>query len=252
MSAILKQADVSLPGTGHGKPINAKQVVMPVVTGLALHALFGGADTLSRLNRVDGELLEKTGVPTLTDIGASFTPMSKYYDSGFEPGAAWTAIVVAKMPAAAEAANRGQILLSNRAASGDSLVLDLSGTDPRILVYGKYSTATASSAWVMENSTPGDYNIFAGRIEATGERQVWWSHDGTVETISKSTAGTRAPVAANFLIGSAYSVLTTFNDPNSVIGGVFLFDGALSDADIASNFDAIRTFFADELGVSTL
>ncbi|MGE4302463.1 MAG: hypothetical protein AB7E24_00345 [Novosphingobium sp.] len=252
MSAILKQADVSLPGTGHAKRFNFADVDLPVTAGLTAQCLFGGADTLSRLNRGNGELLAKTGTPTLLDIGARFTPRTHYYDTGFQPGAAWTAFVVAKMPAAVNVANRGQILLSNRAAAGDSLVIDVSPAEnPRLLVYGNYSTGVASSAWVMENTTPGDLNIFVGRIEATGERQVWWAHDGVLETIAKSPAGTRAPVASNFLVGSAHSVLATFNDPDAEIAAVLPFNSALADGDIASTCDALRTHFAG-FGKTTL
>lgn len=251
MSAILKQADVSLPGTGHASRINFANVELPAATGLAARMMFGGVDSLSRLNRLDGTQLAKTGAPPLAAGTASFTPRTHYYDSGFQPGAAWTAIFVAAMPAAANAANRGVILMSNRDAAGDSVAIDLSDEDPILRVYGAYDTGVQSSSWAMVGSTPGALNLFAARIRATGHRRVWWGHDGIDETIDESPADVRTPQAANFLIGSAYTALAAFNDANMPIAAFYPFAAELSDNDIALNFAAIRAAFASE-GVNTL
>ena len=210
--------------------------------------ILGGDDALSRKNRAGGTALSKIGTPTLAANGATCT-LSGCYNSNLLEALDFTAIAIFKPIVAATSG--GAMLYSNYLnpvgiTSGASFYMN-GTTEVKAIIPITGSTASAT----VNLGTPVTTDWYMACVRAdTTDIAVTVRHNATTIDSGDVATGSRVVAGANMRIGGHYGS-SGISEPIEILA-LIEWGVKLNNTDRAAAMATLATFFADNVGITTL
>lgn len=257
----LKLSGITFPGAGYpvlNDFLYVPPPVLPVTTNLVGLYTAGYSDAQTLRNYANSaKPLTKVGAPVVTagQIGALTNAPTNRYDTGIPSSADLTLMLVAKLikPATDAAGWLGISNFNSTANVGsDSLGFGGPGGVASAQVNGgKVNTSNVLTSTPVAGGNVGEYNVLFGRIRNNGQCRVWWSKSAVVTAPAETAVATRYVQALNLQVGGHMSTGGLFAANNTILcAGIF--QGALSDADVAANLAYLSGTWGPSVGIATL